>query len=404
MEWWGGFLQALQEASLDCLEKSTVVGDRIHVAASNIPGHGIRSVAVDGRVEKLSKIKSASDHAGIIGDDDSGHNSGDDSDDESGEDADAAMSSGEEGEIEVIGEVSGGGVRDGVVEAHVTTVSGTLRQVNSLLYVEAFRSKYRPECGDIIVGRVCALGQERWLLDIGAANLATLQLATISLPSGEQRKKTDAEATDLRRFFKERDLVVTEVQKTLPDGGCVLHTRNARYGKLDNGLLVVVSHQNVAKLANSMVHLSCAQIHVTLARNGFIFLSPPAHAQVIDTLNYSATTSTPSQRPAFSHKPFPPSQRGTDSSLRGADSLREAGSGQGEGGSVDASRFKGATAQTHKDIARVAACIRLLNRFNLLISPATIELLYTHTLAQDVYTLNTTHPHTALPILHHLLT
>lgn len=67
--------------------------------------------------------------------------------------------------------------------------------------------RYQPEPGDVVVGRIAEVGQGRWYLDIGAATPATLQLAAISLPSGEQRRKTDAEQVDMRRFFVEDDLV-----------------------------------------------------------------------------------------------------------------------------------------------------------------------------------------------------
>lgn len=119
------------------------------------------------------------------------------------------------------------------------------RRLLSLYY------RYDPEVGDVVVGRVSEVVSDRWLIDIRSYQRGQLQLASINLPGGEQRRRNAADQLDMRKFYREGDVVCVsaqelqmfdrsfasvplflqlEVQRVSNDGSAVLNARNARYG------------------------------------------------------------------------------------------------------------------------------------------------------------------------------
>lgn len=55
------------------------------------------------------------------------------------------------------------------------------------------------------------------------------------------RKRTAIDELNIRTFFTEGDLLVAEVQSVHSDGSASLHTRSLKYGKLRNGYFLAVS-------------------------------------------------------------------------------------------------------------------------------------------------------------------
>lgn len=92
-----------------------------------------------------------------------------------------------------------------------------------------------------MVGRIVEVQSKRWRVDVGSVQLAGLPLSAINLPGGIQRRRTETDELAIRSFFAEGDLLVAEVQQIYPDGGAVLHTRSLKYGKLRNGVFLMVS-------------------------------------------------------------------------------------------------------------------------------------------------------------------
>lgn len=123
----------------------------------------------------------------------------------------------------------------------VASVCGTVQRVNKLITViPASSSLYHGQVGDLVVGRVVAVGASRWRVQLvgNGGRDAQLPLSGIHLPGGVQRIRTAQDQRDMRQFFVEGDLVSAEVHKVQQDGTLLLHTRSTRYGKLDNGVLV----------------------------------------------------------------------------------------------------------------------------------------------------------------------
>ncbi|PWN91417.1 hypothetical protein FA10DRAFT_265276 [Acaromyces ingoldii] len=158
----------------------------------------------------------------------------------------------------------------------ISSLCGLVSRTNRLVSVAALKSRYAPEVGDLVVGRITEVqaGNRRWRVDVGARQDAILALSSVNLPGGIQRRKLESDELQMRTFFAEGDLLVAEVQAAFGDGSVGLHTRSLRYGKLRNGALAVVPPVLIRRLKSHFVELSQAQLEVTMGLNGFIWVAP----------------------------------------------------------------------------------------------------------------------------------
>lgn len=125
----------------------------------------------------------------------------------------------------------------------VSSLAGTLTRTNKLLSITPLRSRYAPEIGDLVIGRIVEVQTRRWKVDLSAPLLAHLPLSAINLPGGILRKRTATDELAIRSFFREGELVVAEVQSIFADGAASLHTRSLKYGKLRSGVFLSVAGQ-----------------------------------------------------------------------------------------------------------------------------------------------------------------
>ena len=88
-----------------------------------------------------------------------------------------------------------------------------MEHVNKLLYVKPLKHRYAGSVGDVVVGRIMEVQNDRWAVEIGTAQLAYLHLGAIHLPGNVQRRRTDEDTLRMREFFAESDLISAEVQK-----------------------------------------------------------------------------------------------------------------------------------------------------------------------------------------------
>lgn len=182
----------------------------------------------------------------------------------------------------------------GVVEREdgklVATVAGVVEHVNKLLYVRPLKHRYGGSVGDVVVGRIVEVQTDRWAVDIGTTALAHLSLGSIHLAGNIQRRRTDEDALKMREFFVENDIISAEVQKVQESGEVLLQTRNARYGKLQNGSLVNVTSVYVRRQAQHLLTLPQIGVMVVLGSNGWIWVCAPPKVQGSgrqETLNFS---------------------------------------------------------------------------------------------------------------------
>ena len=163
---------------------------------------------------------------------------------------------------------------------------------NRLLSLQPFYTRYSPETGDLVLGRVLSVlpGARRWKISLGASSLSNLALSAINLPGGIQRRKVSSDELQMRTFFKEGDLLVAEVQGVYNDGSTSLHTRSLRYGKLRNGRLVCVPSRLVRRGKSHFIRLkrgtgaALEEVDMILGLNGWVWLSAVGAMQGSETL------------------------------------------------------------------------------------------------------------------------
>lgn len=141
-----------------------------------------------------------------------------------------------------------------------------------MTYLEHHR--YKPQVGDLVIGRIIEVQAKRWKVDIYSSNDAVLMLSSINLPGGVQRRKLESDELQMRNFFCEGDLCVAEVQAFFNDGTISLHTRSLKYGKLRNGILVSVAPNLMRRLKSHFYTLPIG-VDLILGLNGSIWVSKP---------------------------------------------------------------------------------------------------------------------------------
>ncbi|KAH6888361.1 exosome complex exonuclease rrp4 [Coprinopsis sp. MPI-PUGE-AT-0042] len=157
-------------------------------------------------------------------------------------------------------------------EEVIASVTGTIERVNRLVTVRPVNSRYNPEVGDLVVGRITEVQPRRWKVDANSRQDAVLMLSSVNLPGGVQRRKLESDELQMRTFFEEGDLLVAEVQAFFADGAMSLHTRSLKYGKLRNGQLVMVPSVLVRRLKSHFLTLPC-NVDIILGLNGYIWVS-----------------------------------------------------------------------------------------------------------------------------------
>lgn len=114
----------------------------------------------------------------------------------------------------------------------LSCLAGEVNTINKLVTVIPQKQPYKPEVGDVIVGRVISVDKKSWRLDINSLRDANLNLTAINLPKGEQRRRSESDAMQMRNYFEENDLLSAEIQQVHSDGGVNVQTRNLKYGKV----------------------------------------------------------------------------------------------------------------------------------------------------------------------------
>ncbi|KAG8704839.1 exosome non-catalytic core subunit rrp4 [Ceratobasidium sp. 395] len=157
-------------------------------------------------------------------------------------------------------------------EQVIASVAGTVERVNKLVSVKPVKSRYTPEVGDLVVGRISEVQNKRWKVGVNSRQDGLLLLSSVNLPGGVQRRKLESDELQMRTFFEEGDLLVAEVQSLFGDGSISLHTRSLRYGKLRNGQLVIIPPGLIRRLKSHFFSLPCG-VDVIMGLNGFIWVS-----------------------------------------------------------------------------------------------------------------------------------
>ncbi|KAM0681549.1 Exosome complex component rrp4 [Glugoides intestinalis] len=170
---------------------------------------------------------------------------------------------------------------EGHIKGHGTTIIdgkitsmyfGDVMQINKLIRViPKLTIRYTPEIGDVVVGRVIQIYNKKWKIDTNSKADTNLSLSAINLPGVMQRRKSEDDEINMCKFFDINDLIVCEVQKVSKTGNAALHTRNDKYGKLKNGVLVIISPDLLSPMKHRFI--SKENINIIGGSNGFIWIS-----------------------------------------------------------------------------------------------------------------------------------
>lgn len=154
----------------------------------------------------------------------------------------------------------------------VASVAGRVERVNKLISVVPVASSiYHGQVGDLVVGRITQVLSTRWKVQLSSVGReAQLPLQGVHLPGGVQRVRTAQDARDMRQFFTEGDLVSCEIHHVQHDGTLTLHTRSLRYGKLENGCLVMVPPALMERRKHHFVDL--LGMTVLWGTNGYLWI------------------------------------------------------------------------------------------------------------------------------------
>ncbi|KAK6034662.1 hypothetical protein COOONC_27834 [Cooperia oncophora] len=152
------------------------------------------------------------------------------------------------------------------------SVSGFKVQYSRLFLVEPYKSKYVPKIGDVVVGRIASIQKARWKVDVNYRMAAILHLNNVNLPGGELRRKGLEDEVAMAKHMVVGDMVSAEVQQIRMRGQVQLHTRNLKYGKLGQGVMIKAP-PSLVKPQKEYMH----EIHgigVIIGCNGIIWISP----------------------------------------------------------------------------------------------------------------------------------
>ncbi|KAJ6812712.1 putative exosome complex component RRP4-like protein [Iris pallida] len=155
----------------------------------------------------------------------------------------------------------------------VAALCGVVERVNKLVYVRSLRSRYKPEVGDIIVGRVIEIAPKRWRLEINFSQDAVLMLSSMNLPDGIQRRRTAVDELNMRSIFEENDVICAEVRGFQHDGSLQLQARSQKYGKLTRGQMLTLPAYLVKRRKHHFHHLQQYGVDLILGCNGRPVLS-----------------------------------------------------------------------------------------------------------------------------------
>ena len=170
-----------------------------------------------------------------------------------------------------------------------SSVAGIVSKVGKVIMVKPLKRKYYPGVGDIVVGRIMSIEQNKWRIDVNSYQHANLLLTAINLPGGEQRRRSEEDKSLMREYFKENDIISAEVQSlNSHDSSIYLQTRNMKYGKLINGFYLKVNHNLIKRMKNHYINVSEENVSVILGNNGYIWIYYNPATSKDDTKNNEA--------------------------------------------------------------------------------------------------------------------
>lgn len=153
-------------------------------------------------------------------------------------------------------------------EIFIASVHGEVKQVDRLISVETDTYWYNPCIGDVVVGKVTAIANKRWCLDINTRPEAVLLLNSIDLVGNVQRRKGELDEIKMGEYYGVGDIVIGEVQAV---GNKVqIHTRNPKYRKILFGVLLKTEKPQKSMKQHHQETVNGKEVEVVVGKNGYI--------------------------------------------------------------------------------------------------------------------------------------
>lgn len=157
----------------------------------------------------------------------------------------------------------------------IAAVSGKVEITEKVVSVRGKFSRYIPEIGDVIVGRIIEIVGNKWVVDINCCQAGVLLLSSVSEPGGSLRRRGRDDELTMRALFDQGDVIAAEVQRVSPDGIPFLQCRaGEKYGKISSvGRLVSVRASLVKRSKNQFVTFTEYDSSLIIGTNGYIWIS-----------------------------------------------------------------------------------------------------------------------------------
>ncbi|KAI3382359.1 hypothetical protein SNEBB_006714 [Seison nebaliae] len=156
------------------------------------------------------------------------------------------------------------------------SLAGTVQRVNKLIYVKPLKTRYFAEVGDVVIGRVISIDMHRWKVNINARQSAYLTITAMNLPGGEQRIRQKEDELTMRSYLRDDDLICAEIKTVNTHGNINIHTRNAKCGKLGQGILIQISPSLIQR-RKQHVHSLPMGLSLIIGLNGWIWIYSTKH-------------------------------------------------------------------------------------------------------------------------------
>lgn len=88
--------------------------------------------------------------------------------------------------------VPGDYIDEGFITGHGTyeqddkiyaALAGIVHRIDKVICVKPLKTNFKPDLGDVVVGRIVSVEGKRWIVDINSYQHATLNLTSIDLPT-----------------------------------------------------------------------------------------------------------------------------------------------------------------------------------------------------------------------------
>ncbi|XP_042639390.1 LOW QUALITY PROTEIN: exosome complex component RRP4-like [Orycteropus afer afer] len=158
-------------------------------------------------------------------------------------------------------------------EKLIASLAVSMERVQKLICVKALKTRDYGEVGDIVFGKITEVQQKRWKVETNSRLDSVSLLSSMLFPGGEVRRRSAEDELAMRVFLQEGDLIIAEIQVVFSDRAFSLHTKNLKYRKLGQGVLVQVSPSLVKQQETHFHDWPCGA-SVILSNNGLIWIYP----------------------------------------------------------------------------------------------------------------------------------